>query len=616
MIKRKWSAAVLLCAMLAVSSTAWADTTYYLMWGTTNNITQFTSKGSQSGSTEWTWSVGNLSGGTNYYFCVSTSSSYTGNITSSSPSASDIVSSITSGKGIQEWNDGQVRKFYYFALSSAQSGVKLKYNSDTKKYTIFVGSTYTVTPSITGGSISPSTAQSVTSGSSVSFTVTPTSGYTFTSSSYSGTKSGDILQSGNTFTLTPTGSGTLSIVYSLVTTYTITASGTNCSFNESSKSIAAGGSFDFVVTPNEGYKLVSASCTNATCSPTSLGNATTATTITVSNPTAAGTLTVVTAAVSASRTPTVRIGAKPSISSDCGLTATAYFAQRGCENIDKLTLYYSSNRAFRIDGKNKTESKEISVSSPAINTSQNVTLTSAEVSEVVSPGDQLYLRFTAHNTNGTSSYSDILPVKYECGKFIKQNLSKSFKACPGEHQFNWSDMFIYPAPATWDVTLGGSDAKSDFTLSDGVMTWKTDGKSATSYTYTFTAHADGYDDASATLTISYTLPSGSVTGSITGVTATPAATADSPTKPYTEISLSAAGTTGNITLIDWTVSPATASIYSESGNTLPATAKFKAESRTTKTTYTVTATGYTATCASVSGSATIVVAPDITEECD
>jgi hypothetical protein len=613
---KKLRLTLLLLGFAAAGTVAWADTTYYLMWGTTNNITQFTSKGAQSGSTEWTWSVGNLSSGSNYYFCLSTSASYTGNITSN-PSASDIVSTITSVKGIQEWNDGQVRKFYYFALSSAQSGVKLSYNSTTGKYTIFVGSTYTVTPSITGGSISPSTAQNVTSGSSVSFTVTPTSGYSYSSATYSGTKSGDIIRSTNTFTLTPTSSGTLTIVYSLETTYTITANGTNCSFNEASKNIAAGGSFDFVVTPNEGYKLVSASCTNATCSPTSLGDATTATTITVSNPTAAGTLTVVTAPVSANRTPTVRIGAKPSISSsDCGLTTTAYFAQTGCNNIDKLTLYYSNNRAFRIDGGNKTESKEISVSAPAINTSQNISLTSAEVSEVVNPGEQIFLRFTAHNANGTSSYSDILPIKYECSKFVKQNLTKSFKACPGEHQFNWNEMFIYPAPATWSVTLGGTDAKSDFTLSNGIMTWKTDGKTATSYTYTFTAHADGYDDATATLTINYTKPSGSITGSITGVTATPAATAENPTKPYTEVSLSAAGTTGNITLIDWTVSPATAEIYSESGNTLPATAKFKAESRATKTTYTVTATGYTATCASVSNSATIVVAPDIKEECD
>lgn len=609
---------LLLTAFAAASTAAWADTTYYLLWGTTNNITNFSSKGSQSGSSSWEWTVNTLAAGTNYYFCLSTSTDYRDNITPESPSASDIVSTLTSSKGPQEWNDGQVRKFYYFALTSAQASIKLKYESGTGKYTIYTGSTYTVTPSITGGTIDPSTAQSVTSGSSVSFTVTPTSGYTYSSATYDGTKSGEILRSTNTFTLTPTSDGTLTIVYELATTHTITTSGDNCSFNESSRSIASDGYFDFVVTPNEGYKLVSASCTNATCSPTDLGDATTATTVRVSNPTANGILTITTAAIDEYRVPTVRVGAKPTISdSDCGLTATAYFAQTGCKDIDKLTLYYSNSRAFRIDGKNKTDSKEIDVSSPDINSSQDISLTSAEVSGVVNPGDMLYLRFTAHNSKGISSYSDILPIEYVCsGKFIKKNLSKSFTACPGMHEFNWSEMFISPAPATWDVTLGGSDAKSDFNLANGVMTWKTEGKTLTSYTYTFTAHADGYADASATLTITYTVPSGSVDGSISGVTATPSTTAESPTKPYKEISLSATGTQGNITLIDWTVSHATAQIYNKSGNSFTATAKFKAESRATKTTYTVTATGYTATCKSVSDTATIVVAPDVTETCD
>lgn len=599
---------LMLTAMLLLAGGSVWGTTYYLIGSSSSDNPAQWSKLAENTSTEFTVSLAHG----NNYMAISTSQSIANYISASGKSYS-FSSDDAWNFQTKDWSG------YYYVWANVKSAGTYTILYDGNTYTLVKGSgtVYTVTPSITGGTISPSTPQSVTDGNSISFTVTPTAGYSCSGATYTGTKSGEIIRSTNTFTLTPTSSGTLTIVYSLETTYTITANGTNCSFNEASKNIAAGGSFDFVVTPSEGYKLVSASCTNATCSPTSLGDATTATTITVSNPTAAGTLTVVTAPVSATRTPTVRIGAKPTITaSDCGLTATAYFAQTGCKNIDKLTLYYSNNRAFRIDGGNKTESKEISVSAPAINTSQNISLTSAEVSEVVNPGEQIFLRFTAHNANGTSSYSDILPIKYECSKFVKQNLTKSFKACPDEHQFNWNEMFIYPAPATWSVTLGGTDAKSDFTLSNGIMTWKTDGKTATSYTYTFTAHADGYDDATATLTINYTKPSGSVTGSITGVTATPAATAENPTKPYTEVSLSAAGTTGNITLIDWTVSPATAEIYSKSGNTLPATAKFKAESRATKTTYTVTATGYTATCASVSKSATIVVAPDIKEECD
>lgn len=599
---------LMLTAMLLLAGGSVWGTTYYLIGSSSSDNPAQWSKLAENTSTEFTVSLAHG----NNYMAISTSQSIANYISASGKSYS-FSSDDAWNFQTKQWSE------YYYVWANVKSAGTYTILYDGNTYTLVKGSgtVYTVTPSITGGTISPSTPQSVTDGNSISFTVTPTAGYSCSGATYTGTKSGEIIRSTNTFTLTPTSSGTLTIVYSLETTYTITANGTNCSFNEASKNIAAGGSFDFVVTPSEGYKLVSASCTNATCSPTSLGDATTATTITVSNPTAAGTLTVVTAPVSATRTPTVRIGAKPTITaSDCSLTATAYFAQRGCENIDKITLYYSNSRAFRIDGKNKTAHKEKSVSISEINTSEDLNLTSAEVSEVVNPGDMLFLRFTAHNANGTSSYSDILPIKYECNKFITNNLAESFTACPGKHEFNWNEMFIYPNPTTWEVKLGSTDAKSDFTLVNGVMTWKTDGKTESSYIYTFTAHTDGYDDATATLTITYNKPSGSVDGSISSVTATPAATAETPTKPYTEISLSAAGTQGNITLIDWTVSPATAQIYNKSGNTVPASAKFKAQSRAANTTYTVTVTGYTATCASVSKSAIIVVAPDITEDCD
>jgi hypothetical protein len=519
------------------------------------------------------------------------------------------------------------------SYSTTQPGSTFQYNIEITKgatYTFTMsGSTltittstasYTVTPSITGGTITPPTAQSVTSGSSVTFTVTPTASYVFTSAEYSGNKSGDISQAGNSFTLTPTSSGTLSIVYSApAASYTIAVSGTNCSFNETSKSIATGGSFDFVVTPNEGYKITAIAITGATADPVGSGKSyTTATTIKVSNPTANGTLTITTAPIETSgRKPTVRIGAKPELNADCGLTTTAYFAQRGCANITNVTLYYSNSRAFRIDGKNRTASKSKSVSNPSINTSTSVTLTSDEISKAVTPGETLYLRFTATNANGTSSYSDILPIKYECNKFITNNLAKSFTACPGKHEFTWSDMFIYPSPTTWSVkNSSNADAKSEFSLLGDVMTWTPGTKTSGTYTYTFTGKTDGYNDATATLTITYTAPSGSVTGTITGLTTSPATSAETPTKPYTEITLNAAGTKGNINEIDWTVTPATSEIYGESGNTMPATAKFKAQSRAANTTYTVTVTGYTATCASVSKSATIVVAPDITEKCD
>lgn len=599
---------LMLTAMLLLAGGSVWGTTYYLIGSSSSDNPAQWSKLAENTSTEFTVSLAHG----NNYMAISTSQSIANYISASGKSYS-FSSDDAWNFQTKQWSE------YYYVWANVKSAGTYTILYDGNTYTLVKGSgtVYTVTPSITGGTISPSTPQSVTDGNSISFTVTPTAGYSCSGATYTGTKSGEIIRSTNTFTLTPTSSGTLTIVYSLETTYTITANGTNCSFNETSKSIATGGSFDFVVTPNEGYKITNIAVTNATASPSGSVNYTTATTITVSNPTANGTLTITTAAVSANRAPTVRIGAKPVIGADCGLTTTAYFAQRGCANITNVTLYYSNSRAFRIDGKNRTASKSKSVSNPAINTSTEVTLTSAEISEAVNPGETLYLRFTATNANGTSTYSDILPIKYECNKFITQNLAKSFTACPGKHEFKWSDMFIYPSPTTWSVkNSSNADAKSEFSLLGDVMTWTPGSKTSGTYTYTFTGKTDGYDDATATLTITYTAPSGSVSGTITGLTTSPATSAETPTKPYTEITLNAAGTTGNITEIDWTVTPATSEIYGESGNTMPATAKFKAQSRAANTTYTVMVTGYTATCASVSKSATIVVAPDVTEKCD
>ncbi|MBQ6766965.1 MAG: hypothetical protein IJP50_08190, partial [Paludibacteraceae bacterium] len=90
--------------------------------------------------------------------------------------------------------------------------------------------------------------------------------------------------------------------------------------------------------------------------------------------------------------------------------------------------------------------------------------------------------------------------------------------------------------------------------------------------------------------------------------------------PYENVSLTAAGTTGDITQIEWTTSPATASIIDASGNTLPATATFKADKVSSTMIYTVKVTGYRAgvseDCASASATTTITVKPDKTEDCD
>lgn len=65
----------------------------------------------------------------------------------------------------------------------------------------------------TGCTISPSTAQNVYEGDAITYTVTPATGYVYKSCSFSGTKSGDITKSDNSFTFYPTQNGTFSVTY-------------------------------------------------------------------------------------------------------------------------------------------------------------------------------------------------------------------------------------------------------------------------------------------------------------------------------------------------------------------------------------------------------------------
>lgn len=611
-INRSWlRAIVMLTAMLGISSGAWGATTYYLLWGdNNNNPTSFVSKGSQSGTSTWTWNLSeSLASGRNYYFAVSTSSTYTGIISGSGSSSSDIVdgSGITSSRDRQVyWVSSTQYFFYRIALSSARTSLTISYSSSTGKYTISgAATTYDVATNPTGCTVSPESYSSVTAGNSVSFTVTPTSGYTYVNATYSGGTSSDITKTDNTFSFIPTGSGTFNVTYALQYTVTPSISGGTVS-PSTPQTVASGSTVSFTVTPESGYTYSSATYSGSKTSLTHDGNV-----ITLA-PTSDGMLSIVYVGQSA---PQVRIGEKPRFDAECGLTVGAYVAQTGCDDIESFTLYYSNIASFRTDASYKTGSKEVVPESvPGINSNTDITLTATEVEEVVSPGEILYLRVKGVNARG-SALSDVVPVKYECNRFVKRDLDVDFRACPGEHQFAWSDMFLSPEPATWSCTLGGADATSDFTLVNGQMIWDTTGKTETSYTYVFTAKKDGYADGTATLNITYDVPGSLSTGSITSLTAG----ADEAT-PYENVSLTAAGTTGDITQIEWTTSPATASIISPSGNTLPATATFKADKVSSTMTYTVKVTGYRAgvseDCASASATTTITVKPDKTEDCD
>lgn len=72
---------------------------------------------------------------------------------------------------------------------------------------------YSVTVSASGGTVSPSSAQTIYQGDSKNFTVTPEAGFVYKGYTTSGGFAGTVSKSDNTFTVTPTSGGTVSISY-------------------------------------------------------------------------------------------------------------------------------------------------------------------------------------------------------------------------------------------------------------------------------------------------------------------------------------------------------------------------------------------------------------------
>jgi hypothetical protein len=119
---------------------------------------------------------------------------------------------------------------------------------------------YTVTPSAgSGGTLSPSTAQTVNYNSTTSFTVTPNTGYSISSV----TGCGGTL-SGSTYTTGPITSNCTVAAAFTTSTYTITSSATSSNGTiapSGSVQVAGGGNKQFTITPNAGYTAsVGGSC--------------------------------------------------------------------------------------------------------------------------------------------------------------------------------------------------------------------------------------------------------------------------------------------------------------------------------------------------------------------
>ena len=131
---------------------------------------------------------------------------------------------------------------------------------------------YTVTPSIgtASGSISPASAQTVSSGATTSFTLTPATGYQI--DNVGGTCGGSL--SGSTFTTSPvTANCTVIANFKLIapSTWTVTAttSGGNGSISPATQTVNNGGTASFTVIPNTGYRVLS--ITGDTCAVTGSG---------------------------------------------------------------------------------------------------------------------------------------------------------------------------------------------------------------------------------------------------------------------------------------------------------------------------------------------------------
>lgn len=284
-------------------------------------------------------------------------------------------------------------------------------------YTIVLGSDTRVEINTGSGTIKPTISQTCTG--VLSFT----SSYTAVNhiqiklskggNSYYPNKNSYTLSTSNT-TVKTSGTNTSSLTLSNANNYTcggytISTSGSNCTFSPTSRSIASGESNTFTVTPASGYKLVSASVTNATCSPTDLGNATSATTITVSNPTAAGTLTVTTAPVAS--VPTVRIGSQITEDGSYNVSVGGYVAATGCSDITKFTIYYSKSTIASKSGSGVFK-KDISASSPAVGSNTTLTLPSSDISSHSWGNENMYVRITATNGAGESELSDEVVLAY------------------------------------------------------------------------------------------------------------------------------------------------------------------------------------------------------------
>jgi hypothetical protein len=204
--------------------------------------------------------------------------------------------------------------------------------------------TYTITPSAgAGGSISPNTLQSIKSGSTKAFTLSPALGYSI-SSPIGGTCGGSL--SGTTFTTgAVTGDCTVSVTFT-INTFTVTLGvGSGGSISPSTpQTVNYGSTKTFTITPNSGYSIMSP--IGGTCGGNLVGNTYTTSAVT-SNCTVSVTFIVNTPAVPTGFTATANSCGNTSLnlSWDAAARANNYKVYR-----DGILVYNNSGLSFTDTG--------------------------------------------------------------------------------------------------------------------------------------------------------------------------------------------------------------------------------------------------------------------------
>lgn len=332
-----------------------------------------------------------------------------------------------------------------------------------------------------------------------------------------------------------------------------------------------------------------------------------------------------------SSTPVVRWGAEPQLVNSSTYTypqrkdieASAYIASTGCsggsnQTIDSLKVRYW------IEGSpdDYEEVKFTPESSYSINNAYTLKVPcNSNILASCKDATNIVMTVAGHNSVGWSALSDEMEILYTApAQFILHNLTPvdPFTGCDNAHQFTLSDM-VMPVPTSWSVaqTAPSSvpDAKSDFTLKDGVMIWNNTGKAAGSYAYTFTFARDGYDDSPkpVTATISFTYDATAPTGEITNILVNSSDPGESVTEttPWIPVPLSTTIPEGSgITKVQWSVSGVPAPIM-EISDAPHLTATFEGKPFAFATTYTVTAKGLSSNCVATAGKTVkIKVNPD------